>query len=68
MPNKANKISRYPLSPAGYTYPFFDDPILEAGTVTSAQQALFSSLLSRYASRNCEYAARKLYTDQAITS
>ncbi|CAM9550595.1 unnamed protein product, partial [Scytosiphon promiscuus] len=43
----------WPLSVyGGYSYPFRDDYILDAGSVTSAQQTLFSSLLARYASRN----------------
>lgn len=40
---------------AGYSYPYRDDAILDSGSVTSAHQALFSSLLTRYASRNREY-------------
>ncbi|CAM9305707.1 unnamed protein product [Pylaiella littoralis] len=43
----------WPLSVyGGYSYPDRDDPILDAGSVTSAHQALFSTLLARYASRN----------------
>lgn len=43
------------ITPAGYTYPYLDEPILEAATVTSSHQVLFSALLARYASRNCEF-------------
>lgn len=39
----------------GYSYPYRDDALLDSGAVTSAHQALFSSLLTRYASRNREY-------------
>eukprot|EP00903_Cladosiphon_okamuranus_P011146 g10520.t1 len=43
----------WPLSVyGGYSYPYRDDALLDSGSITSAHQVLFSSLLTRYASRN----------------
>lgn len=39
---------------SGYRYPYRENPLLDAGTVTSAGQVLFSTLLEQYSSRNCE--------------
>lgn len=47
-------LVRFLSARAGYRYPYLEDPLLDAGTVTSASQVLFSSLLKRYAARNCE--------------
>ncbi|CAN0345140.1 unnamed protein product [Ascophyllum nodosum] len=46
----------WPLSVyGGYTYPYVDDPLLDPGTLTSAHEVLFSTLLGRQAARNSKF-------------